>query len=150
MFRTSLLLFFTVLLSHAQIPGEGFLGAEFHRERRQKLIDQLPDNSMAVLFSAPIRNRSNDVNHPYHQDPNFYYLTACKEPHAVLILFDQAVMVDGESVQEILFVRDRNAFYELWEGEQLGPKRAESLLGFQKAMSTDRFESVLALMKDFP
>lgn len=149
MLRTSFLLFFTVLLSHAQIPGEGFLGAEFHRERRQKLISQLPENSMAVLFSAPIRNRSLDVNHPYHQDSNFYYLTGFKEPHAVLLLFDQAVLVDGTHVQEILFVRERNSFYEFWEGEQLGPERAVSVLGLQKSMSTHHFESVLATMTDF-
>lgn len=149
MLRTSLLLFFTVALTHAKIPDEGFLGAEFHRERRQQLIDQLPENSMAVLFSAPIRNRSLDVNHPYHQDSNFYYLTGCKDPHAVLLLFNQAVMIGGKEVQEILFVPDRNPYYELWEGEQLGPERAESVLGLQKVISTNWFESVLATMTDF-
>ena len=35
----------------------------------------MPDNSVAVLFSAPIRNRANDVDYIYHQDPNFFYLT---------------------------------------------------------------------------
>ena len=148
MLRTSLWLFFTVFLTHAQIPDAGFMGADFHRDRRQKVINELPKNSIAVLFSSPIRNRSNDVNHPYHQDPNFYYLTGCKEPHAVLLLFEKPTLLDGVYVQEILFVRNRNSRYELWEGEQLGPERAERLLGFQKGLPTHQFESVLASTSD--
>ena len=71
MLRTSFLMFFIVISTVAQVDVKGFLGTDFHRERRQKLIEQMPENSFAVLFSAPIRNRSNDVDHPYHQDANF-------------------------------------------------------------------------------
>jgi Xaa-Pro aminopeptidase len=149
MLRTSFLIILTCFSSFSQIPDDGFLGVNFHRERRQKVIERLPKNSVAVLFSAPIRNRSSDVDHPYHQDANFYYLTGFKEPHAALILFDQPVKIGTEMIQEILFVADRNPYYELWEGEQLGPERAKSILGIQKVLSTTQFDSFTASMMEF-
>jgi Xaa-Pro aminopeptidase len=149
MLRTSFLIILTGISSFSQIHYDGFLGVDFHRERRQKVIDRLPENSVAVLFSAPIRNRSNDVDHPYHQDANFYYLTGFKEPHAALILFDRPVKMGTEMIQEVLFVPDRNPLYELWEGEQLGPKRAKKMLGFQKVVSTSEFDAFTASMMGF-
>ena len=41
---------------------------------------------IAVFFSSPVRNRSNDVDFEYHQDPNMYYLSGYEEPHGVLII----------------------------------------------------------------
>ena len=49
--------------------------------------EKLPNNSVAVLFSSPIRNRANDVDYEYHPDPNFYYLTGWNEPHSVLLIY---------------------------------------------------------------
>jgi Xaa-Pro aminopeptidase len=60
--------------SSDDLPSD-FLGKEFHQQRRQALREKLPPNSVAILFANPVRNRSNDVDYAYHQDPNFYYLT---------------------------------------------------------------------------
>ena len=64
------------------------LSKEFHKNNRQQLREKLPNNSVAVYFSAPVRNRANDVDFEYHQDPNFYYLTGWEEPHAVLLVYN--------------------------------------------------------------
>src|SRR4051812_7705798 len=64
-----------------------FLDKSFHKERRAKLREKLPPNAVAVFFANPVRNRANDTEYMYHQDPNFYYLTGYKEPNAVLFLF---------------------------------------------------------------
>ena len=63
------------------------LSSEFHKQRRAELRKKLPNNSVAVLFSSPIRNRANDVDYEYHPDPNFYYLTGWNEPHSVLLIY---------------------------------------------------------------
>ena len=44
-----------------------FLPASFFSKNRQALRDSMPKNSVAILFSNPVRNRSNDVNYEYHQ-----------------------------------------------------------------------------------
>ena len=77
-------IFFTLLGQHE--PGD-FLPKEFHQERRDLVRKKMPKNSVAVFFSNPIRNRANDVDFIYHQDPNFYYLTGYREPHGVLLIF---------------------------------------------------------------
>ena len=68
---------------------EDLLPAEFFVKNRQALRKAMPDNSVAIFFANPVRNRSNDVDFEYHQDPNFYYLTGLREPHAVLIIFKE-------------------------------------------------------------
>ena len=60
------------------------ISKEFHDRKREMLRSQMKENTVAVLFSYPIRNRSNTIDYVYHQNPNFYYLTGWKEPHAVI------------------------------------------------------------------
>ena len=57
----------------------------------------------------PVRNRANDVDYVYHQDPDFYYLTGYKEPHAVLFVFkDDQKASNGSTYNEIIFIQPRN------------------------------------------
>ena len=73
-----LILLVLTIPAYSQNPHhDDFLGVEFHKERRAELRKLMPDNSVAVLFPNPIRNRANDVDHIYHQDPNFFYHHIC-------------------------------------------------------------------------
>ena len=87
---------------------------KFHQKNRDDLKNQMPENSVSILFSSPIRNRSNDVNYHYHPDPNFYYLTGWKEPHSVLMIFKNTLNDSLGNYNEILFVRDRDPFDAVW------------------------------------
>ena len=42
--------------------------------------------SVAILPAAPIRGRNRDVEYPYRQDSDFFYLSGFPEPEAVLVL----------------------------------------------------------------
>ena len=123
------------------------LDISFHKERRQMVLDKLPPNSISVIFSSPIRNRSNDVDHPYHQNPNFYYLTGFQEAHAILVLLGTPIEFGESSTQEILFVRDRDPYYALWEGDIRGPEATQIEFGIDKVLSTTRFSSFLSSLK---
>ena len=148
MFRLFFFLFFfsfSSLKSQSETPVS--LDAIFHKERRQMVLDKLPSNSISVIFSAPIRNRSNDVDHPYHQNPNFYYLTGVQEAHAVLVLLGTPTKIAGSSSQEILFVRDRDPYYALWEGDIKGPETTQRESGIDKVLSTTHFSSFLSSLQ---
>ena len=148
MFRLFFFLFFfsfSSLKSQSETPVS--LDAIFHKERRQMVLDKLPSNSISVIFSAPIRNRSNDVDHPYHQNPNFYYLTGVQEAHAVLVLLGTPTKIAGSSTQEILFVRDRDPYYALWEGDIIGPEATQREFGIDKVLSTTLFSSFLSSLQ---
>ena len=89
----------------AQTPTD-FLSKDFHKNRRDQLRRKMPKNTVAVIFSNPIRNRANDVNYVFHQSPNFYYLTGYREPNAVLLLFASPQFeASGNMYTEILYVQ---------------------------------------------
>lgn len=117
-----------------------YLSSEFHKGRREALRKQMPKNSVAVFFANPVRNRANDVDYVYHQDPDFYYLTGYKEPHSVLIIFSENQTNDkGESYNEILYVQERNAKAEQWTGYRLGIEGAKTQLGFEQVFNGKDF-----------
>ena len=132
------------------------LSSEFHKKQRQQLREKLPNNSVAVYFSAPVRNRANDVDFEYHPDPNFYCLTGWNEPHAVLIVYSSPQKDLEGTYFEKLYVRERDANNEMWNGRQLGVEGARKMgldrVASKKDFSTEqndfsRFDSVL--MFDF-
>src|SRR5215213_11452317 len=87
-----------------------YLSKEFHKGRREAARALMPDNSVMVVFAAPTRTFSNDVEYFYHQNPDLYYFTGYKEPHAVLFLFKQdQKAADGSSYNELFFVQEKNA-----------------------------------------
>jgi len=98
-------------------------------------------NSVAVFFANPVRNRANDVDYIYHQDPNFYYLTGFKEPHAVLLVFsDNQINTEGITYNEMLYVQEKNERAEMWTGRRLGTKGAKTELGFDMAFTGKEFK----------
>ncbi|MEN8248989.1 MAG: aminopeptidase P N-terminal domain-containing protein [Bacteroidota bacterium] len=114
---------------------------EFHQNRRLALRKILPPNSVAVFFANAVRNRSNDVDHVYHQDPNFYYLTGYREPNAVLFVFkEEQTKADGTTYSEIIFVQPRDKYYEMWTGRRLGPEGAKKKLGLVEVFNNYQFQ----------
>jgi Xaa-Pro aminopeptidase len=133
------LLFFCSTFAQNGTPTD-FLTAQFHKERREAFRKKMPNNSVAVFFGNPIRNRANDVDFIYHQDPNFYYLTGYKEPNCVLVLFSNDQMdQDGKSYNEILYVQEKNPKAEQWTGVRMGTDGAKKELGFAKAFNGKEF-----------
>lgn len=134
-----LLLFVSFSFAQEGTPTD-YLPAEFHEARREALREQMPDNSVAVFFANAVRNRANDVDYVYHQDPDFYYLTGYKEPHSVLVIFseEQSNAEEGQ-YDEILYVQERNAQAEQWTGYRLGTEGAKEKLGFEMAFNGKDF-----------
>jgi Xaa-Pro aminopeptidase len=133
----------------SQTPTD-FLSKDFHKGRRDALRAKMPSNSVAVLFANPLRNRANDVDYVFHQDPNFYYLTGYREPNGVLVLFsDNQADENGVSYNEILYVQERDARAEQWNGKRLGIQGAKEELGFQMAKKANDFIQTNINFKSF-
>lgn len=124
----------------AQDEPSDFLSTEFHTERRTLVRDKMPDNSVAVFFASPVRNRANDVDFVYHQDPNFYYLTGYREPHAVLLIFKEEQEGPNEKFNEIIFIQPRNAMAEMWTGRRLGITGVKEKLAFNQVFNNTEFK----------
>ena len=117
-----------------------YLSSQFHKERREALRSKMPNNSVAVFFGNAIRNRANDVDYVYHQDPDFYYLTGYKEPNCVLVIFsNNQTNKEGKSYNELLYVQEKNPKKEQWTGVRLGTEGAKNTLGFDVALNGKEF-----------
>jgi Xaa-Pro aminopeptidase len=140
-FRLSFLL--TVLFVCSSIAQNGtptdYLSAQFHKDRREALRKKMPNNSVAVFFGNAVRNRANDVDYVYHQDPDFYYLTGYKEPNCVLVIFSENQTKGGKSFNELLYVQEKNIKAEQWTGVRLGTEGAKKDLGFEVALNGKDF-----------
>ena len=137
------------LVCLGQTPTD-YLPASFHKEKRDILRNKMAKNSVTVVFSNPIRNRANDVDYVFHQDPNFYYLTGFREPNAVLLLFSEdQTDATGNTYNEILYVPKKDERYEMWNGKRLGIAGAKNELGFITVKTTDSFLTDMINYKSF-
>jgi Xaa-Pro aminopeptidase len=142
-----LIYFFTIgyseLLSQSYFTDA--LTPDFHKNRRVELRKMMPQNSVAVFFNNPIRNRSNDTDYEYRPNSDFFYLTGFREPNSALIVFKDPVMVEGISVDEVLFVQKKDARKEQWEGEILGVQGAKDQLNFSTVFLNSDFPGIKGL-----
>lgn len=120
---------------------EDLLPSTFHSGRRDELRKMMPENSVAIFFSNPIRNRSNDVDYEFHQDPNFYYLTGVREPNSVLVVFSEPQMINGQKTNEVIFVQERDESKEVWNGPRLGVDGVQRM-GLNTVLSNKEFKNI--------
>ncbi|SIS97998.1 aminopeptidase P Metallo peptidase. MEROPS family M24B [Zobellia uliginosa] len=138
------------LSSMAQDEPSDFLSADFHKNRREAVRKMMPANSVAVFFANAVRNRANDVDYVYHQDPNFYYLTGYKEPNSVLLIFSEDQKdANGGVYNEMLYVQERDPRAEQWNGKRLGIEGAKSKLGFKSVFNGSAFKQAAVDFQKF-
>lgn len=146
MFKKNVLLIAIVFFGFqlkAQDKPTDYLSAEFHEGRRTAARALMTPNSVLVLFANPERNRANDVDYMYHQNPDFYYLTGYKEPNAVLLIFSEEQKTeDGISYNELIYVQKRDARAEQWDGKRLGVEGVKNKLGFAMAFNGEEFSDI--------
>ena len=98
--------------------------------------------SVAILPSAPVFIRNNDVEHEYRQDSDFFYLTGFDEPESVAVL-------DGKDRTLTLFVRPRDREREIWDGPRAGVDGARETYGADAAFVISELDERLpALIQD--
>jgi Xaa-Pro aminopeptidase len=85
-----------------------------------------------------MHTRNRDVNYPFRQDSDFYYLTGFNEPDAL------AVFVPGRAQGEyILFCREFDAKKALWEGAHSGLEGATTHYDADDAFPIDDLDDIL-------
>ncbi len=114
--------------------------AEF-KNRRDNLLKQLPENSIAIIPAGVELTRSRDTEFPFRQDSDFLYLTGFNEPEAVLVL------APDDEFKSILFCRNKDQMAEIWCGRRVGPERAKTDYAFDQTFPLSTLdEQLLALV----
>ncbi len=124
----------TVLL----VSQPGFLlASQLNREARARRMAyfQRVSEGVTILFNR----RHHDLNE-YVPDKNFYYLTGCDEPGAVLLLIP-----GSDAPRETLFLARRDPRQERWTGPRMAPGRETARrLGMQQVRGLDELPAALA------
>ena len=106
-----------------------------YAQRRAEVARQIGRDGIAIIPTAPERQRNRDSDFPYRHDSYFYYLTGFTEPNAWLVL-----TAEGEAT---LFCNPKDPEREIWDGIRLGPAAAPDALGVQAAFPVSELDQRL-------
>jgi Xaa-Pro aminopeptidase len=100
-------------------------------ERRQKMLDAMGPDAVAIFVGARLVTRSADTEFPFRQDSDFWYLTGFDHPDAVAILSTR------EGPDFSLFVQPRDPAAETWTGYRPGVEGATADYEADEALPRD-------------
>ncbi len=103
--------------------------------RRRKDFMNLIGNGIAILPAAKPGDSPAGDRATYRQDSDFLYLTGCPETQALAVFIPQ-----HPNFQSVLFVRERDALSELWNGPMMGVSDAGAILGFDQVFALSEME----------
>ena len=108
-------------------------------KRRKKLARAIGKNSVAILSTADLSTRTNDIYYPFRSDSDFYYYTGFSEPQALMMIaraadgsardglsiLDQAIsMAEGkvtaDQVKSMLGLADQSHILDLFDAAVRG------------------------------
>ncbi len=111
------------------------------KKRRKQFMQRIGKGNIALIGSASVHTRNRDVDYPFRQDSDFYYLTGFNEPDAL------AVFIPGrEQGEYILFCREFDEKKALWEGAHSGLEGATKHYAADDSFPIDDVDDILSGM----
>lgn len=93
-----------------------------YKERRERLLQQLPDYSITVLMSGEAPYSIGDEKYPFKVDRSFFYFTGLENENLVLMLIKM-----GEVRREMLFIEHFDERMAKWVGGKIQEKEASGI-----------------------
>ena len=112
-------------------------------QRRERVAQSIGPQSFMILFSTEPRVYTNDVEYPYRQENNLYYLTNLKQKGATLVL-----LPGNTKIREILFLPRRNPAAETWTGHMYSTEEANQLSGIREIWQASEFEPFIKALRN--
>ncbi|MEN9465151.1 MAG: hypothetical protein RL217_1332 [Pseudomonadota bacterium] len=114
------------------------LDSKEYGKRRKELMSLMAPNSIAIIPCAPATIRNRDVEHPFRQSSDFYYLSGFAEEQACIVLIP-----GREQGQYVLFCQEKIKEKEIWTGRRVGPEAAPALLNCDDAFPSSDIDDIL-------
>jgi Xaa-Pro aminopeptidase len=147
-----------VAQTHPHLLNEGEVTPKItkteYRKRRSALVSlarstfkgiNAVDDHIIIFPSANRVYMTNDIPYPFRQHSDFLYACGFQEPSSVLVIHSKKDVPIGsvDNHTAVLFVQQKDAHSELWEGPRSGTKGAVELTGVDSAFSVKELESYL-------
>lgn len=119
---------------HLVNPGDitpGISAQEYY-ERRLRLGQKLPANSVAIISGSSVKYASGLVFYPFQQNNDLFYLSGWNEPDSVIALEVDA----NHDVTLHMIVPAKNPHRDMWEGDKLGTEGAYDIFNGDVVVDT--------------
>ena len=104
------------------------------KRRRMALINEMPDNSIAILSSANKNFRTRDVENPFRQNSDFLYITGLSEPNLINV-----ILKNSNNPKTILFRNNTSEKERIWDGSRLDNQDVQKKYGFDNIYNYDNY-----------
>jgi len=108
---------------------------------RKAVMDQIGEHGILILYAAEGRNYANDVQWPFRQENDFFYLTGLTQPGATLVIAPGAA-----KMSEMVFLPPSNPARESWTGHLITPPEVREISGIQDVHDAGQLNSFLATL----
>jgi Xaa-Pro aminopeptidase len=108
--------------------------------RRKAAMEKVGEKGMLILYAAEPRNYAGDVDWPYRQENDFYYLTGINQEGGALVL------IPGAKPQEILFLAPSNPAQESWTGHILTAGEGRQISGIAQVWDMRQLNGFLSTL----
>ncbi|XP_058084274.1 intermediate cleaving peptidase 55, mitochondrial isoform X2 [Magnolia sinica] len=128
--------------THPQLLEEGEITpgitSDEYISRRKRLLELLPEKSLAIIASAPVKMMTDVVPYTFRQDADYLYITGCQQPGGVAVLSDECGLC--------MFMPDPSPQEVVWQGEIAGVDAALDTFKAEKAFPIRRIREILPEM----
>ena len=109
-----------------------------YQERRQRLLESLPEYSITVMMAGKAPYTVGDEKYPFYVNRSFYYYTGLDRENLVLML----VKLPNRT-HEALFIEPFDPQMAKWVGGRITPEEAREISGVQDIRYLESMESFL-------
>ena len=107
-------------------------------KNRDKYFNIAEDNSVTILFSGRLINKTADEDFDFEVDKNFYYLTGINQDEVILVL------LKSKNVRRsVLFIQENDPNYIKWYARKLYKEEATEISGIDEIYYLDAFDSFI-------
>ncbi|MBS9524996.1 aminopeptidase P N-terminal domain-containing protein [Litoribacter alkaliphilus] len=116
------------------------LDKSLYIRNREKLVDLLKPNSLAIFHSNDIMPTNADGTMPFRQNNDLLYLSGIDQEETVLVICPD---FPNEDMREILFIRETNEHIAIWEGHKYTKEEAFEASGIKNIQWVQNFDGVV-------
>lgn len=109
-----------------------------HQLRRKQFYQNLNAGEAVVLFAGAAPRKTADASYPFFTNRNFYYLTGILQIDSIFFAIKQ-----GGSVEETLFIHDKDPMAERWHGYRISHQEAIEASGIKNISDIKKFDEFL-------
>ncbi len=109
------------------------------QKNRDKLIERLTENSVAVVFAGQAPYKRGDEQYPFSPDRNFYYVTGIERENCVFFLAKTSA-----GITTTLYIPRDNGIMAKWVGANMTAEEAREVSEIQNIEFIDSFRKDFA------